>query len=59
MKTVNAEEFNKNPLKIYREADLNNEVRINHLHYPDKIFVLSARKRRETEEDNDIGKERC
>lgn len=45
MKTVTAEEFNKKPNAVYREADRNGEVRINHAHYSDRIFVLISRER--------------
>jgi len=46
MKTFNAEEFNKNPNKVYREADKTGSVRINHLHFRDKIFEITCRDRR-------------
>ncbi len=45
MKTFTATELFKNSGKVYRIADLEGEVRINHSKYPDIIFVLSSRKR--------------
>ncbi len=47
MKTFSAEEFNKNPYKVYREADRNGAAAINHLHYKDKVFVISTKERGE------------
>jgi len=47
MKTFNAEEFNKKPHIVYREADKNGSVRINHLHYKDRIFEITCRDRRQ------------
>lgn len=51
MKTVNAEKFNKHPSSVYEEACESEGVRINHLHYKNIIFVLTARKRRATKEE--------
>jgi len=45
-KTVTAEEFRKAPQKVYEEA-VKGEVKINHLHYRDRIFTLTSRQRRE------------
>ena len=45
MKTFKAEEFNKSPQRVYRAADIDGSVRINHERYPDVIFVLEARNR--------------
>ena len=47
MKIFNATEFNKKPAEIFREADVNDEVMINHDRYHDKIFILSSRARRQ------------
>jgi len=43
MKTFTAEEFNKKPLQVYREADKNGSVKITHSHYPDVVFVLTVK----------------
>lgn len=45
MQTFSAEEFNKQPAKVYRAADLEGEVKINNSRYADKMFVLIARQR--------------
>jgi len=47
LKIFNATELNKKPAEIFREADINNEVMINHDRYPDKVFILSGRARRQ------------
>ena len=39
---VTAEEFKKNPRRVYRAADKEEIVIINHTHYPDKVFQLVA-----------------
>jgi len=43
MKTFTAEEFNKLPARVYREADKNGSVQITHTHYPDVVFVLTVK----------------
>jgi len=56
MKTFTAEEFNKSPQKVYREADKNGPVMINHGQYHDVVFVLTVRERQplaETEENEE------
>jgi len=58
MKTFNAEEFNKHPHRVYREADKEGSVRINHSHYRDRIFELRARNRREEWEEEEDKKRR-
>lgn len=45
MKTFTATELNKEPAKIYREADRHGSVLINNDRYPHRIFELSARDR--------------
>jgi len=45
MKTT-AHKFKKNPNCVYRHADLGGVVTIEHSHYPDKVFELTARERR-------------
>ena len=42
---VTAEEFKKNPQRVYRAADKGGVVKINHGHYHDRIFELVARDR--------------
>lgn len=41
MKTFTAEEFNKHPAQVYREADKSGNAVIKHARYPDVVFVLS------------------
>lgn len=41
-----AHKFKKNPNCVYRHADLGGVVTIEHSHYPDKVFELTARERR-------------
>lgn len=61
MKTFNATELNKSAAKVFREADINGSVKINHDRYPDKVFVMEARERGaasdwdETEDNISIG----
>jgi len=43
MKTFTAEEFNKKPGQVYREADKHGSVKIKHAHYPDVVFVLTVK----------------
>jgi len=45
MLKVTAEEFKKNPRRVYRAADKGGIVKINHDHYQDKVFELTARDR--------------
>jgi len=52
MKTFTAEEFNKSPGIVYRIADKEGVVKINHGWYPDMIFTLVAKDRREQREEN-------
>jgi hypothetical protein len=42
---VTAEEFKKNPRRVYRAADKGEIVTVNHDHYQDKVFQLTARDR--------------
>ena len=42
MKTFSATELNKSAFKVFREADKNGSAKINHVRYPDKVFILSA-----------------
>ena len=53
MCTFTAKELNMHPLKVFRNADKGKEVKINHAHYPDKIFVLIARDRNPIPENKD------
>lgn len=46
MKTFTATDLFKHSGKVYRIADIEGEVRINHSKYPDIIFILSSRPRR-------------
>ena len=50
-KTVTAKEFHNSPGKVYRAADLGKKVIINNANYPDKIFELISRERREGFDD--------
>ena len=43
MKTFTAEQFNKKPLQVYREADKHGKAEITHSHYPDVVFVLTVK----------------
>ena len=56
MATFTAEQFNKNPAKVYRCADKNGEVKINHDRYDDKVFILVSRDRQSliTDEEDEI-----
>ena len=42
MKTFTAEEFNKSPAQVYREADKSGAVEIKHDRYP-FVFVLTVK----------------
>jgi len=52
IKTFTAKEMHNSPRQVFREADKNGQAIINHDHYPDKIFVLTARDRRNENNDN-------
>lgn len=45
MKTFSAKNFSNKPEPVYRAADREGEVKINHDRYKDKIFILTARER--------------
>jgi hypothetical protein len=45
-KTFTAKEMHYAPARVFREADKNGQTKINHAHYPDKIFILTAIERR-------------
>ena len=45
MQTFTADEFRKQPAKVYRAADKDGEVKINHDRYNDLVFVLSTKAR--------------
>lgn len=45
-KTFTANQLSRTPLRVFREADKNGMVKINHANYPDKMFVLTAQERR-------------
>lgn len=47
MKTFNATELNKNAAKVFRTADQEGSVKINHDRYPDKVFIIEGRPRRD------------
>jgi len=55
-KKVTAEEFNKQPGAVYRAADRGQKVVINHDHFKDKVFTLTATDREE-ERKKSIGEE--
>jgi len=56
MKTYNATELNKSAAKVFREVDKNGQALINHDRYPDKVFILKGRERREPDTElNDKG----
>ena len=57
MCTYNAKEFNKAPLAVFRKADKGKVVKINHSHYPDVIFELTARPRNPVPENKSDGQE--
>ena len=48
---VTAEEFKKNPRRVYRAADKEEIVIINHDHYQDIVFELTARDRKPLAEE--------
>ncbi len=54
MKTFSAESFNKSPGEVYREADRSGSAKINHAHYPDRMFILSSRERGTNSESDDV-----
>lgn len=45
MKTFTAKQLSNRPAEIFREADKEGSVKINHDRYPDVVFVLEARER--------------
>jgi len=45
MKTFTAKEMNKSPAQVFRAADQDGFVKINHDRYPDKIFIIASRDR--------------
>lgn len=45
MKTFTAKELNKSPAQVFRAADQEGSVKINHDRYPDKVFIIEARRR--------------
>ena len=45
MKTYSAEDFRQLPARVYRHADKDGKVLINHRNYDDVIFELTARPR--------------
>ncbi len=47
MKTFNATKLNKNAAKIFRAVDQEGSVKINHDRYPDKVFIIEGRARRD------------
>lgn len=57
MKMFTSTELNKNARKIFRAVDLEGSVRINHEHYPDKIFIITGKKRGEADPDQLQGEE--
>ena len=46
MKTFTANEFRRAPRQVYRAADVEGSVKINHSDYPDKVFIIEGRERR-------------
>ena len=53
MTTFTAHEFAKNALKVYRTADKEGAVRINHSFYKDSMFILTCRPRGEDTEQEE------
>jgi hypothetical protein len=53
MKTYSASDLSNRPAKIFSEVDKNGEALINHDRYPDKVFILKGRERREPEKEVD------
>ena len=51
MKIFTAKEFHNAPAEVYRFADREGVVKINHDRYPDRMFILQA-KERHTDIDN-------
>ncbi len=45
MKTFTAKELNKSPAQVFRAADQDGSVKINHDRYPDKVFIIEGRSR--------------
>ena len=42
---VKAEEFRANPARVYRAADKGADVEIEHSHYKDMVFTLTAKEK--------------
>lgn len=52
MKTVKAGDFARTPADVYRAADKEGMIKINHDRYPHRIFILQV-KDRHTDIDNE------
>lgn len=57
MKTFTAVEMSNNPQKVYRAADRDGAVKINHGQYDDIVFILTARNRGEETEYSNAGED--
>lgn len=57
MKTFTAVEMSNHPQKVYRAADKDGAVKINHGQYDDIVFILTSRKRREDTDRDEFGLE--
>jgi len=45
VKTFTAKEMHNAPGDVFREVDRNGYAQINHAHYPDKMFIVTAREK--------------
>ncbi len=45
MKTFTSTQLNKSPAQVFRAADQEGKVKINHDRYPDKVFIMEGRER--------------
>ena len=51
MKKVKAKQMHNNPAPVFRTADREGKIEIEHKHYPDRRFILIAEdKKNETKE---------
>lgn len=55
MKTFTAVEMSNHPQRVYRAADKDGAVKINHGQYDDIVFILTARNRGEESEHSNVG----
>ncbi len=45
MKIFTSTQLNKSPAQVFRAADQDGKVKINHDRYPDKVFIMEGRER--------------